>query len=256
MSRKLQKRHTVAPRQQRQRWITVLGSIALVCGVGCTSTRPTSSSVAPELAESRDHSAESTAASTPMSTPAPTAPVAPQPQRTEPVQNAVVVAKPAAKATTSPTTKAATPTPKSTAKAEPANAKNAVIAAAPVAPATPVTKPPSVTTSVATAPQKTAAPSTLDMKALEQRLRDTPAIGVFTKLSLKNQVDDLLDEFRAYYSGKVKTQLAELRQRYDLLLMKVLTLLQDSDAALASTIIASREPLWDILKDPKKFATI
>jgi hypothetical protein len=38
--------------------------------------------------------------------------------------------------------------------------------------------------------------------------------------------------------------------------MKVLSLLQDSDAALASAILASREPLWDILRDPKKFAQI
>src|SRR5262249_7854586 len=42
----------------------------------------------------------------------------------------------------------------------------------------------------------TPAAATLDLRSLEQRLRDTTAIGVFTKLSLKNQVDDLLREFR------------------------------------------------------------
>lgn len=77
-----------------------------------------------------------------------------------------------------------------------------------------------------------------------------------TKLSLKNQVDDLLDEFRAFYAGKAKMPLSTLRQRYDLLLMKVLSVLQNGDAALASAIASSRESIWGILQDPRKFAEI
>jgi hypothetical protein len=92
--------------------------------------------------------------------------------------------------------------------------------------------------------------------ALEQRLRDTRAIGVFTKLSLKNQVDDLLKQFRAFHSGQGKAPLAQLRQQYDLLLLKVLTLLQDSDHELAAAISSSREAIWGILTDPQKFAKI
>ena len=96
----------------------------------------------------------------------------------------------------------------------------------------------------------------LDLAGLEQRLRDTRAIGVFTKLALKNQVDDLLDEFRAFHRGQIKTPLPQLRQRYDLLLLKVLSLLQDSDPQLAASIAASREAIWTILTDPQKFAKI
>jgi len=47
-----------------------------------------------------------------------------------------------------------------------------------------------------------------------------------------------------------------LRRPYDLLVMKVLTLLQDTDPALASAIVASREAMWGILSDRVKFATI
>jgi hypothetical protein len=96
----------------------------------------------------------------------------------------------------------------------------------------------------------------LDLTSLEQRLKDTNAIGVLTKIALKNQVDDLLDQFRAYYQGKLKTTLAELRRPYDLLVLKVLSLLQDSDPSLASAIVASREAIWGILADPAKFATV
>ena len=96
----------------------------------------------------------------------------------------------------------------------------------------------------------------LDLTSLEQRLKDTKAIGVLTKLTLKNQIDDLLDQFRAYYQGKLHTTLADLRRSYDLLFLKVLALLQDSDRSLATAITASREGIWGILSDPAKFATI
>ena len=74
-----------------------------------------------------------------------------------------------------------------------------------------------------------------------------------TKLSLKNQVDDLLDQFRAHYRKQTNTSIAELRRPYDMLLLKVLSLLQDSDPTLARDIVASREAIWGILADPKKF---
>ena len=102
---------------------------------------------------------------------------------------------------------------------------------------------------------KPAAPA-LDLKSLETRLRETKAIGIMTKLTLKNQVDDLLDQFRTYYQGKLKTSLVELRRSYDLLMMKVLALLQDADAPLAQAIATSREAIWGILADPVKFATV
>jgi hypothetical protein len=97
---------------------------------------------------------------------------------------------------------------------------------------------------------------TLDLKALEKRLKDTSAIGVFTKLALKNQVDDLLEKVKLMHQGRVPPTAAQIRQAYDLLLMKVLTLLQDGDPPLAREVSVSREPLWGILSDPVKFASI
>jgi hypothetical protein len=96
----------------------------------------------------------------------------------------------------------------------------------------------------------------LDLTTLEKRLRETNAIGVFTKITLKNQVDDLLNQFRAHYQGRTKTSLAELRQPYDMLLLKVLSLLQDDDPTLARVIVDSREAIWGILADPVKFAAL
>jgi len=106
-----------------------------------------------------------------------------------------------------------------------------------------------------TAEPRTVAP-TLDLTALEQRLRETHAVGLFTKLSLKNQVDDLLDQFRALYRRQARIPPASLRQQYDLLLLKVLSLLQDGDPPLAAAIASSREAIWNILADPQKFSSI
>jgi hypothetical protein len=104
------------------------------------------------------------------------------------------------------------------------------------------------------APKKeSAAPPPLDLASLETRLKETSAIGVFTKLTLKNQVDALLDQFRGYYEGRIKTTLAQLRQPYDRLLLKVLALLQDSDPPLARAIAQSREAIWGILSDQDRF---
>jgi hypothetical protein len=96
----------------------------------------------------------------------------------------------------------------------------------------------------------------LDLPSLEKRLRETKAIGMFTKITLKNQVDDLVNQFREYHGGRGKATLNELRQRYDMLVLKLLSLLQDSDATLAHTIVASREAIWSILTDPAKLSSI
>ena len=96
----------------------------------------------------------------------------------------------------------------------------------------------------------------LDLAALEKRLRETDAVGLFTKLTLKNQVDDLLDRFRAFYQGRLKGSLAQLRQPYDLLLMKTIAVVQEGDPELASTIASSREALWETLADREKFAAL
>jgi hypothetical protein len=142
----------------------------------------------------------------------------------------------------------------------PAQPSSPVLAPAPPKPRPPAPTPPKpVAPAVVTPPPTVAAPAaspTLDLASLEQRLRDTKAIGVFTKLSLKNQVDDLLADFRTLYKKSKPPPGPAFRQRYDLLLLKVLTLLQDADPPLAAAITSSKEAIWSILADPDKLAKI
>jgi hypothetical protein len=122
--------------------------------------------------------------------------------------------------------------------------------------AKPPAAPPPNTAPDSTASGKPQAPPSLDLVALEQRLRDTHAVGLFTKLSLKNQVDDLLAQVRSYYRSNKPAPPAELRPRFDGLLLKVLSVVQDGDASLAAQVWSSREAIWGILADPAKFEKI
>lgn len=125
----------------------------------------------------------------------------------------------------------------------------------------PVSKPlkpqsalPSAKAGSAATPVATPAPVTpLDLKSLEQRLKDSRAIGLMTKLSIKNQVDDLVAQFRAYHDGRQPPTLPELRRPYELLVMKLLSLLQDQDPGLAKAIHDSRDAIWGVLADRGKF---
>lgn len=193
---------------------------------------------------------------------APREPVAP-PKRAAARNKAVVdqppaaAAKPAESAVAEPVTRPAPPP-----VTQPANDKvasaNAPAAKAPAkVAASPTPKEPAAKKAAAApAPVKPAAPAPLDLDSLEKRLKETNAIGVFTKLTLKNQVDDLLERFKAFYAGRAKITLAELRQPYDSLILKVLTLLQDGDPSLAGAIRSSREAIWGILSDPEKFSKV
>lgn len=228
------------------RRITIVGLLALASLAGCASIKSTASNSSRQV----------------IQVPHPAVVLTPEvqpPVASQPIQNSTaVVEHPAAKQMPAAVTDAGTGSEK---VAIPSVA-NPVKLSTSVKRATQPSKPPHVVTVPEKAPALTTpnvlakASMTLDLKALEQRLRDTRAIGMFTKLSLKNQVDDLLDQFRAFYRGQIKTPLNDLRQRYDILVMKLLTLLQDSDVTLAADIMSSREAIWDILKDPQKFAQI
>ena len=129
-------------------------------------------------------------------------------------------------------------------------------AAKPAIPSGPKAAPAPATAAKGKAAAKPAPAPALDLALLEKRLKDTPAIGVFTKLTLKNQVDDLLNEFRAFYQHPREASLGDLRQSYDLLILKVLTLLQDGDPPLAREIRDSREAIWRILSDRSEFSKL
>lgn len=102
--------------------------------------------------------------------------------------------------------------------------------------------------------EKKAGGNKFDVNDLTERVRNSSAIGIFTKLSLRNQVEDLLEDFRRFHDmGRNDPPLHNLRQRFNLLVMKLISLLQDRDPKLSSDIYQAREVLWSNLADREKF---
>lgn len=223
--------------------------VGIVLMAGCAAILPSSRPAAPATP-----AADAGVPNEPQGVPA--APVAQAPPSTTPPRDAVMalptvsgpVAPPAA------TTAPAAPVPSPRVVAPSAASPTKATAKSEAAPS-PAALPPRVPAPAAAVAKPTAPPA-LDLKSLETRLKATKAVGVYTKLTLKNQIDDLLDRFRAYYQGRLKTSLAELRQSFDMLVLKVVALLQDADPLLAGAIVSSRESLWGILSDPAKFGTL
>jgi hypothetical protein len=233
------------------RRLVIAGFLVVLSVSGCASMKRTSTGEEPRVAQG-PVTPDSASPSIPPPPSAPPSKAEPSTNNDSEQSSAPVKTPETAAAAPPPVSPATRSSPaKAKSSADPRPVKQTGAAAAhtgpPALPATSPAPPP--------APAPIASPS-LNLADLEQRLRDTRAIGVFTKLSLKNQVDDLLNAFRDLYRGPNKHPPVELRQRYDQLLLKVLTLLQDRDPPLAAAISSSREAIWSILADPDKFAKI
>ena len=233
-----------------------LSVLLVVVAAGCATATPPRPQVAATQPATPQPAASTPAAAKPADKPVTT--TTPEPAGgSQPVATQPVASTPVATAATTPAAPPAPPQPARAAAAPPAVktpvpqvARNGAAASA----AAPKPAAPSVAAPRAGAALPAAAPP-LDLEALKARLRATKAIGVFTKLSLKNKVDDLMKQFTAHYQGS-NPPIAELRLSYDLLMMKVLTLLQDGDPPLATAVVSSREAIWALLADEKKFAAL
>jgi len=233
----------------------VYSTVLLILPVaGCASHKTENQVAQPETVATQPETPEPV---TRPEEPAVSTPTAVSPATPTAASPATSEAAPAGKPATAPAPSGATPAAKPATTAAPNGANPAPKAATRTAPPvikepTPAVRPPKP----AAAPVASTGPAPLDVTALKEKLKATKAIGVFTKISLKNQVDDLMKQFGDYYKGKNKTTMPELRRAYDLLVMKVLSLLQDSDQKLASEVVSSREAIWGLLSDPKKFAAL
>lgn len=97
------------------------------------------------------------------------------------------------------------------------------------------------------------AEESLDFSSLVTRLRKTKAINLRTKLAVKNESDELLEQARVYHAQTGEKTLADLRRSYDSLFQELHSLLEDADPPLARDIDRSRAAIWELIADPAKF---
>ena len=123
-------------------------------------------------------------------------------------------------------------------------------------PAGPPAPPPAPSLPTEAAPPATPpAESAISLEDLGTQIKQTPALGTFTKLSLKNDLDDLVDGLRGYHARK-EGDLDDLHQRYEALVLKLMTLLEEDEPELALALGRSRERIWKRLLDPVEFAKL
>jgi len=90
-----------------------------------------------------------------------------------------------------------------------------------------------------------------NVQVLEDRLKKTRAIGIFTKLAIRNDIMDLVDEIRTYRKkAQLQNRLKEIRSSFDGLILKIMALLED-DPALSRDLYTNRELLWNSLLEVK-----
>ena len=84
----------------------------------------------------------------------------------------------------------------------------------------------------------------IDFETLEQQVKDTKAVGVMTKLKLSNDINKLLSDLKEYQAGNSPLTLEQHREQYDLLYMKIVTLVQEKDPKLYHELCNAWDPIW------------
>ena len=96
--------------------------------------------------------------------------------------------------------------------------------------------------------QSEAEKQTFDMNTLIERLKETEAIGIFSKLALRSDALDLVDSVKQYKASgaQPKSKLEKLRASFNGLVLKVLALL-NGDPGLAQNIRTAQNEIWNNL---------
>jgi len=93
--------------------------------------------------------------------------------------------------------------------------------------------------------------SHVSYKELKERLKNTDAIGFFTKLAIRNDIVDLMDEIKQYRKkSMLKAKMKEIRASFDGLLLKIIALLEE-DPNLSRDLYVGRESIWESLLEVK-----
>jgi len=93
--------------------------------------------------------------------------------------------------------------------------------------------------------------SHVSYKELKERLKDTDAIGFFTKLAIRNDIVDLMGKIKQYRKkSMLKAKMKEIRASFDGLLLKIIALLEE-DPNLSRDLYVGRESIWESLLEVK-----
>jgi len=89
----------------------------------------------------------------------------------------------------------------------------------------------------------------IDFETLEKKITETNSMGLMTKLKLKSDINKLLAELKTFHAGNSPLTQEQHREQYDLLYMKVVSLVQEKDPDLYHQLCNAWDPIWASLQD-------
>lgn len=92
-----------------------------------------------------------------------------------------------------------------------------------------------------------------NLESLEDGLRETDAIGLGEKLTLKRDFDRLVDKLHAFHQGTEDDGIDKLESSFHQLVNNALSLLRAEDPDLHQRISAGRSGIWAVLRDRETF---
>lgn len=91
-----------------------------------------------------------------------------------------------------------------------------------------------------------------DLGALETKIRNTDAIDLFSKISLKYEISSLIDEMARAHETRNAAGFTGQRARFERLIDRTVVMLSKGDIVFAKEVEDSREALWRFLNSPEK----
>lgn len=90
-----------------------------------------------------------------------------------------------------------------------------------------------------------------DLDALEAKIRNTDAIDLFAKISIKNELSSLIEEIARSRESKNAADLKIQKARFEKLIDGTVAMLRKGDAPLAKEVAESRGAIWNFLNRPE-----
>ncbi|MDH3692248.1 MAG: hypothetical protein OEU36_22670 [Gammaproteobacteria bacterium] len=91
----------------------------------------------------------------------------------------------------------------------------------------------------------------LNIDQLIERIKQTKAIGFLTKLALKGDVEQIIRQVTEYSGQRADQELLQVRQQFEGLVLKAITLLGEKDPGLAQDIYKARHFVWQSMLEVK-----
>lgn len=93
----------------------------------------------------------------------------------------------------------------------------------------------------------------ISIEAMQKMLRRAEGIGLWTKIKLERRINRFTEDFYWYHKGANGKSLLQMRERFNALHSRVVTLLQARNPGMSKQFSDARDVLWFAYRNPGAF---